>query len=165
MFYSKLKLLKNKLKDQFYFFKTQKISIIEWITYDKNWKTLWQKEKLHVLCNFFLCHYVFKKPSATEASESVYMRERVNKLHFFSLFLFLFLFVKFFFLLFLFFFFLKTSQVCCFALSMQSPGSSIGSDAGCQSKGCEFEPQLGQHSFRRLTKVTVTSVIRLSQMG
>ena len=24
------------------------------------------------------CHYVFKKPSAAEASESVYMRERVN---------------------------------------------------------------------------------------
>ena len=28
-----------------------KISIIEWITYDKKWKTLWQKEKLHVLCS------------------------------------------------------------------------------------------------------------------
>ena len=28
--------------------------------------------------NFFFCHYVFKKPSAAEASESVYMRERVN---------------------------------------------------------------------------------------
>ena len=26
----------------------------------------------------FFCHYVFKKPSAAEASESVYMRERVN---------------------------------------------------------------------------------------
>ena len=38
-----------------------KISIIEWITYDNKWKTLWQKEKLHVLCNFFFCHYVFKK--------------------------------------------------------------------------------------------------------
>ena len=24
----------------------------------KKWKTLWQKEKLHVLCNFFFCHYV-----------------------------------------------------------------------------------------------------------
>ena len=32
------------------------------------------------MCNFFFCHYVFKKPSAAEASESVYMRERVNKL-------------------------------------------------------------------------------------
>ena len=52
--------------------------MIEWITYDKKWKTLWQKEKLHVLCNFFFCHYVFKKPSAAEASESVHMRERVN---------------------------------------------------------------------------------------
>ena len=27
-------------------------------------------------CTF--CHYVFKKPSAAEASESVYMRERVK---------------------------------------------------------------------------------------
>ena len=44
----------------------------------KSGKTLWQKEKLHVLCNFFFCHYVFKKPSAAEASESVYMRERVK---------------------------------------------------------------------------------------
>ena len=31
------------------------------------------------MCNFFFCHYVFKKPSAAEASESVYMRERVKK--------------------------------------------------------------------------------------
>ena len=45
---------------------------------DKKWKTLWQKEKLLVLSNFFFCHYVFKKPSAAEASESVYMRERVK---------------------------------------------------------------------------------------
>ena len=30
------------------------------------------------LCNFFFCNYVFKKPSAAEASESVYMRERVK---------------------------------------------------------------------------------------
>ena len=30
------------------------------------------------MSNFFFCHYVFKKPSAAEASESVYMRERVN---------------------------------------------------------------------------------------
>ena len=63
-----------------YFVKTSKISIIEWIiTYDKKWKTLWQQEKLHILCNFFFCHYVFKKPSAAEASESVYMRERVKQ--------------------------------------------------------------------------------------
>ena len=27
---------------------------------------------------FFFCHYVFKKPSAVEASESIYMRERVK---------------------------------------------------------------------------------------
>ena len=31
-----------------------------------------------VLSNFFFCHYVFKKSAAAEASESVYMRERVN---------------------------------------------------------------------------------------
>ena len=31
------------------------------LTYDKKWKTLWQKEKLHILCNFFVCDYVFKK--------------------------------------------------------------------------------------------------------
>ena len=37
---------------------------------------MFQKEKLLVLSNFFFCHYVFKKPSAAEASESVYMRER-----------------------------------------------------------------------------------------
>ena len=34
--------------------------------------------KLLVLSNFFFCHNVFKKLSAAEASESVYMRERVN---------------------------------------------------------------------------------------
>ena len=38
----------------------------------------WQKEKLHVLSNFFFCHYVFKKSSAADASECVYMRERVK---------------------------------------------------------------------------------------
>ena len=39
---------------------------------------MWQKENLLVLSNFFFSLYVFKKPSAKEASESVYMRERVN---------------------------------------------------------------------------------------
>ena len=43
----------------------------------KSGKTLWQKEKLLILSNFYICHYVFKKLSAAEASESVYMRERV----------------------------------------------------------------------------------------
>ena len=52
--------------------------MIEWITYDKKWKTLCQMEKLLVLSNFLFCHYVFKKPSAVEESESVYMRERVK---------------------------------------------------------------------------------------
>ena len=31
-----------------------------------------------VLSNFFFCHYFFIKPSAAEASERVYMRERDN---------------------------------------------------------------------------------------
>ena len=39
---------------------------------------MWQKEKLLILSNFFLGHFVFKKLSAAEPSESVYMRERVN---------------------------------------------------------------------------------------
>ena len=29
-------------------------------------------------CSFFFCHYVFKNPAAAEASESVYVRERVE---------------------------------------------------------------------------------------
>ena len=40
---------------------------------------MWQKKKLLVLSNFFFCYYVFKKPSAAEASEIIYMRERVKK--------------------------------------------------------------------------------------
>ena len=48
---------------------------------------------------------------------------------------------------------------------LPSPGSSVGSDAGYQYRGCEFKSQLGQHSFRRLTRVTVTCVIHLSPMG
>ena len=31
-----------------------------------------------VLSIFFFCHYVFKKPSAAEASKSIFMRERVK---------------------------------------------------------------------------------------
>ena len=41
-------------------------------------KTLWQKEKLLILSNFFFCHYIFKKLSAAEVSESIYITERVN---------------------------------------------------------------------------------------
>ena len=33
---------------------------------------------VHLLRNFFFCHYVLEKSSAAEASESVYMRERVK---------------------------------------------------------------------------------------
>ena len=40
-----------------------------------------KKEKLIVLSKFFFCDYVFKKPSAAEALESVYMRERVKHGH------------------------------------------------------------------------------------
>ena len=36
-------------------------------------------EKLLVLSNFFFFHYVFKKLSAAEASESIYMGERFNE--------------------------------------------------------------------------------------
>ena len=36
------------------------------------------KEEIARSEQFFFCLYVFKKPCAAEASESVYMRERVN---------------------------------------------------------------------------------------
>ena len=39
------------------------------------------------------------------------------------------------------------------------------SDTGCQSRGFEFEQQFCLYSFRRFTKVTVTSLIRLSTNG
>ena len=52
-----------------------------------------------------------------------------------------------------------------FSVSESSPGSSVGNDAGCQSRGCEFESRLGQLSFRRLTNVIATCVIRLPPMG
>ena len=42
--------------------------------------TLWQNEKWLVLSNLFVCHYTLKKLSAAEASESVYMRDRINQL-------------------------------------------------------------------------------------
>ena len=54
------------------------MSIIKWVTYDLKCKTLWEKDKLLVLSNFFFCHYVFKKPSSAKASESVYTREEIN---------------------------------------------------------------------------------------
>ena len=37
-----------------------------------------ENEILLVLSYFFFCHYVFKKPTAAEALESVYMRGRVK---------------------------------------------------------------------------------------
>ena len=49
--------------------------------------------------------------------------------------------------------------------TMPSPGSSVGSDAGFQLRGCEFESRLGQLSFRGLTKVNATCVIPLPPMG
>ena len=48
-----------------------------------NWielKTWGQKEKLLVLSNFIFCRHVFKRLSAAEASESVFMRERFKYL-------------------------------------------------------------------------------------
>ena len=53
------------------------------------------------------------------------------------------------------------------SLSLKGPsvGCLVGSDAGCQSRGCEFESRFGQLSFRRLTKVNATCVIRLPPMG
>ena len=44
----------------------------------KSGKHCGKRIKLLVLSNFFFCHYVFKTPSAAEASESVCMRERVK---------------------------------------------------------------------------------------
>ena len=41
-----------------------------------NWiDNLWRKVE-NILYNFFFCYYVFKKLSAADASERVYMRER-----------------------------------------------------------------------------------------
>ena len=59
------------------------------------------------------------------------------------------------------------STVCLQCLNgfTSSPGSSVGNDAGCQPRGCEFESLLGQLSFRHLTKVIATCVIRLPPMG
>ena len=50
-------------------------------------------------------------------------------------------------------------------LFKSNPGSSVGSDACCQSRNCEFESRLGQLSFRGLTKVNATCAIRLPLMG
>ena len=44
----------------------------------KSGKHCGKRRNCTFFCNFFFCHYVFKKPSAAEASESVYMRERVK---------------------------------------------------------------------------------------
>ena len=35
---------------------------------------------------------------------------------------------------------------------------ALVSESGHQSRGCEFEPKLGNHTFRRLTKVNATRV-------
>ena len=43
--------------------------------------------------------------------------------------------------------------------------STGGRDAGCQSRGCVFEPPFSQHSFRQLTLVNVTGIIRLPPMN
>ena len=45
----------------------------------QNIENIVSKGKLLVSSNFFFCHNVIKKPSAAEASESVYMRERFKR--------------------------------------------------------------------------------------
>ena len=46
----------------------------------------------------------------------------------------------------------------CFHNVRRDPVAQFGRDAGCQSRGFEFAPKLGQHSFRRLTKVIASFV-------
>ena len=50
----------------------------------KSEKTLWQKKKLLILINFFFCHIVFKKLSAADTSQRIFMRERVSNYTFIS---------------------------------------------------------------------------------
>ena len=45
------------------------------------------------------------------------------------------------------------------AICLSSRGSSVGSDACCQSRGCEFESLLSQLSFRRLTSMRHASFV------
>ena len=46
----------------------------------KRGKHCGKRRNCSVLSNFFFCHYVFKKLSAAEASESIYMREWVKEI-------------------------------------------------------------------------------------
>ena len=55
--------------------KHRKKSIKCWYYYWKELKTLWQKKKKLVFNTFFFCQ-CFQKLSATEASESVFIREK-----------------------------------------------------------------------------------------
>ena len=48
------------------------------LNYWKVLNTLWQREELLSLSNFYFCHNCFQKPSVSEASESTYMSERVE---------------------------------------------------------------------------------------
>ena len=48
---------------------------------------------------------------------------------------------------------------------MPSPCNSVGGDAGYQTRGCDFQSQIGQNYFLHFTKVTVTSVVRLPPIG
>ena len=45
----------------------------------KSGKHCGKKGEIARFVQFLFCHYVFKKSSAAEASESVYMRERVKE--------------------------------------------------------------------------------------
>ena len=46
-----------------------------------------------------------------------------------------------------------------------SPGSSVLSDACYQSRSCEYDPQLGQNSFGRLTKYNATRISLIPLIG
>ena len=54
---------------------------------------------------------------------------------------------------------LRLSKLEVILVSFKIPGSSVSSDAGCQSRCCEFDSRLCQLSSRRLTKVNATFVI------
>ena len=50
--------------------------------------------------------------------------------------------------------------ITCLINFMPYPDSSVSIDAVCQIRGCEFEPQLGQYSFRHLTYVYASSFVK-----
>ena len=63
--------------------KTQKISLNESTFTEKSKKSIVEKGKIARFEQFLLLSQCFQKSSAAEASESVYMRESVNRLSFY----------------------------------------------------------------------------------